>query len=197
MANLTATPGLDDVPQLETSTLALGGAGAIMNAQAQALLNRVEQHRSEADNPHGVTKTHVGLGNVDNTSDATKLAATIAALLAQNNTYTKAQRGAYVVLTSSAASIAVDLALSNNFAHDLTENTTLAAPTNVVPGQSGIIRFKNHASAPKTLAFNAFWKFAGGTVPALTAANGAVDALSYVTSPDGAYAICSMLKDVK
>lgn len=43
MANLTATPGWDAVVQLETTTPALGGPGAIMNAQAQALLNRTEQ----------------------------------------------------------------------------------------------------------------------------------------------------------
>lgn len=42
MANLTPTPGWDDVPQLETTTLALGGASGPMNYQAKALLNRTE-----------------------------------------------------------------------------------------------------------------------------------------------------------
>jgi hypothetical protein len=41
MANLTPTPAWTDVFQLETTTPALGGAGGVMNAQAQALLNRV------------------------------------------------------------------------------------------------------------------------------------------------------------
>lgn len=40
MANLTPTPGWDDVPQLETTTPVLGGPGGVANAQAQALLNR-------------------------------------------------------------------------------------------------------------------------------------------------------------
>ena len=40
MANLTPSPVNSDVPQLETTTVALGGAGAPMNTQAQALLNR-------------------------------------------------------------------------------------------------------------------------------------------------------------
>lgn len=34
-------------------------------------------HDVRTDNPHGVTKTQVGLGNVDNTSDATKNAASV------------------------------------------------------------------------------------------------------------------------
>lgn len=40
MTNLTPNPSNDDVVQLETSNFALGGPGAVMNLQAQALLNR-------------------------------------------------------------------------------------------------------------------------------------------------------------
>ena len=51
--------------------------------------------------------------------------------------WTKAQRGAVVALISTASSVAVDLSLANNFSHAVTEQTTMAAPTNVVAGQSG------------------------------------------------------------
>lgn len=47
MANLTPTAGWDNVPQLETTTLATGGAGGPMNTQAQALLNRTEKLNAE------------------------------------------------------------------------------------------------------------------------------------------------------
>lgn len=40
MANLTPTPGWNEVFQLETDTPVLGGAGGVANSQAQALLNR-------------------------------------------------------------------------------------------------------------------------------------------------------------
>ena len=40
MANLTPVNSFDNVIRLETNTIALGGVGGIMNAQAQALLNR-------------------------------------------------------------------------------------------------------------------------------------------------------------
>jgi hypothetical protein len=40
MTNLTPVPGMDNVPQLEVTTPALGGPGGPMNSQAQALLNR-------------------------------------------------------------------------------------------------------------------------------------------------------------
>lgn len=93
--------------------------------------------------------------------------------------YTKAQRGTAVSLTSSSASIASDFANGNNFTHTFTENTTLANPTNLVAGQSGVIVFTQHASSPKTLAFGSYWKFPSGTVPTVTATNSAVDVLAY------------------
>jgi hypothetical protein len=103
--------------------------------------------------------------------------------------------GAVTALTSAAASIAIDLATSINFSHTLTENTTLAAPSNPVAGQSGVIVFTQHASAPKTLAFNSFWKFGGGTVPTLTATNSAVDVFTYYVV-NGSFAVCAMINGV-
>lgn len=93
--------------------------------------------------------------------------------------YTKAQRGTPVALTSSSNSIATDASLGNYFTHTFTENTTLANPTNLAAGQSGVIVFTQHASSPKTLAFGSYWKFPGGTAPSVTATNSAVDVLAY------------------
>ncbi len=92
--------------------------------------------------------------------------------------WTAAQRGVPVALTSSAASIAIDLNLANNFTHTTTENTTLAAPSNPVAGQSGVIVITQGAAA-KTLAYNSFWKSPSGTPPVLTSAANSVDLLSY------------------
>lgn len=111
-------------------------------------------------------------------------------------TYSAAQRGGVTALTSSGASIAIDLAATNNFSHTLTENTTLASPSNAVAGQSGVITLTQHASSPKTLAYNAFWKFAGGSVPVLTATNSAVDVFAYYIE-SASRATCQLIKDVK
>ncbi len=43
----------------------------------RALSSTLSTHTSDTSNPHSVTKTQVGLGNVDNTSDATKNAASV------------------------------------------------------------------------------------------------------------------------
>jgi hypothetical protein len=110
--------------------------------------------------------------------------------------YTKAQRGTPVALTSSSASIAVDFSLSNNFTHTFTENTTIANPSNMVAGQSGVIAFTQHASSPKTLAFGSYWDFPGGTVPSVTASNSARDQLVYYVE-SSTLITCRLLADVK
>lgn len=95
------------------------------------------------------------------------------------NQWAGAQRAGTTTLTSSSASIAVDMALNNDFKHTFTENTTLANPSNAVEGQSGAIRFTQHASSPKTLDFGTSWKFPGGTEPSASATNSAADTLYY------------------
>ena len=52
MANLTESPVYESgVPQLETNTIAIGGPGGVMNAQAQALANRTKFLKDVLDSP--------------------------------------------------------------------------------------------------------------------------------------------------
>lgn len=50
--------------------VSVASAAAVTAAQSD-----IDTHEARTDNPHSVTKAQVGLGNVDNTSDATKNAA--------------------------------------------------------------------------------------------------------------------------
>jgi hypothetical protein len=111
------------------------------------------------------------------------------------NAFTGAQRGTVTALTSSSASIAINLATNNNFSHTTSENSTLASPSNATAGQSGVITITQGATA-RTLAYNSFYKFAGGTVPTLTATVGAVDVLAYYVE-SASRATCQLIKDVK
>lgn len=101
------------------------------------------------------------------------------ALLAGAQTFSGAQKVTATAITSTGASIASDFSVNNNFTHTLTENTTLANPSNPVAGQSGSVQFTQHASSPKTLAYGSYFKFPGGTAPTLTATNSACDTLFY------------------
>jgi hypothetical protein len=121
--------------------------------------------------------TLAGYNYVTSSSLATTLAGYAKLAVAQS--FTKAQRVTPVSLTSSAGSIAVDFALSNNFSHTLTENTTLANPSNIVAGQSGQITITQHASAAKTLGFGSYWKSTDGSTPAVSTTVSSVNLITY------------------
>ncbi len=117
---------------------------------------------------------------VNQTAGAEPTTGTLAQTIDANGrvTVNNSSNGALTALTSSAASIAVNLNLANNFTHTTTENTTLANPTNMTAGQYGVIVITQGAT-PRTMAFGSYWKFAGGTAPSLTATASAVDVLAY------------------
>jgi hypothetical protein len=110
-------------------------------------------------------------------------------------TFTAAQRGAYVTLTD-AATIAPDLSLGNQFQVTLGGNRTLGAPTNVVAGQSGVIRVVQDGTGSRTLAYNSVFKFPGGTALTLTTTANAVDLLVYHVESTTRIAI-NFIRDVK
>ena len=111
------------------------------------------------------------------------------------NSFAGAQIGSVTALTSSGSSIAINLATNNNFSYTTVENSTLAAPSNPVAGQSGAITITQGAT-PRTLAYNSFYKFAGGTIPALSTTAGAVDLLVYYVE-SSSRATCQLIKDAK
>jgi len=95
--------------------------------------------------------------------------------------FTKGQSGAVTALTD-ASTITPNFANSNNFSVTLGGNRTLANPSNIVAGQSGIIVITQDSTGSRTLAFGSYWKFAGGTAPTLSTAANAVDVLAYYTN---------------
>lgn len=93
-------------------------------------------------------------------------------------TFTAGQRGGVSALTS-ASTITPDFAVSNNFSLTLDTNATLANPSNLVAGQSGIIVITQDATGSRTLAYGSYFKFPSGTAPTLTTTANAVDVLFY------------------
>lgn len=176
-------------------------SGAAFRAELNTILQSIATNNSGAAQPT-ITfanqwwyDTTLGLLKKRNAANSAWIVQDPLALLSAAQSFTKAQRGTPVALTSTAASIAIDLSLANNFTHTTSENTTLAAPSNAVAGQSGIIVITQGAIA-RTLAYNSFWKFAGGTVPTLTATIGAIDVFSYFIE-SASRATCSLLGDTK
>ena len=100
-------------------------------------------------------------------------------LLEQAQTFTKAQRGTITALTDG-ATITPDFSASNNFSVTLGGNRTLANPTNIVAGQSGVIFVLQDGTGSRTLSYGSYWDFPGGTAPTLTTAASSIDLIAYV-----------------
>ena len=98
--------------------------------------------------------------------------------LAITQSFTKAQRGTITSFSSSSGTATPDFAAANNFSITLSENTTLANPSNLTAGQSGVI-FITQDSTARTLSFGSYWDFSGGNPPTISTGSGAVDALAY------------------
>ena len=100
------------------------------------------------------------------------------AVLNVAQSYTAAQRGTISALTDG-ATITPDFAVANNFSVTLGGNRTLANPSNLTAGQSGVIVVTQDGTGSRTLAFGSQWKFSNGTAPTLTTTASAVDVLAY------------------
>lgn len=100
------------------------------------------------------------------------------ALLDVAQVFTKGQAGQITALVD-AATIAVDLADSNNFSVTLGGNRLLGNPTNIVPGQSGVIVLTQDGAGSRLLSFDTYWKFANGAAPSLSTGPASVDYLTY------------------
>ena len=110
---------------------------------------------------------------------ATQLAAKASLDTAQ--TFTKAQRGSVTTLDDSSGTITADFSSTNNFTCTLSgTGRTLANPTNVTAGQSGVIILRQDGTGSRTITtYGANWKFAGGTHPTLSTGANDIDVLSY------------------
>jgi len=128
------------------------------------------------------------------TSDVTVTlpdATTTLAGLGVAQSYTKAQRGTPVPLVDG--TVAVDLSLGNNFTLTLAEDSTLSAPTNATAGQSGVIVVTQDGTGNRTLGYNTAYKFAGGSVPTVTATANAVSVLAYYVESSSRITVTSLL----
>ena len=95
------------------------------------------------------------------------------------NTYTGAQIGSITTLTDG-ATITPDFSANNLFTVTLGGNRTLANPTNITAGQSGVIFVVQDATGSRTLSYGSYFKFPSGTAPTLTTTANATDILAYV-----------------
>jgi hypothetical protein len=104
------------------------------------------------------------------------------------NEWSKAQNFNEAALTSSSNSVAWNLTTAQTAVHVLTENTTIAAPSNMKAGGTYILRVVQAAGA-YTLGWNAAFKWGAADTPAEPAANGDVCIFSFYSDGSSMYGV--------
>ena len=145
-------------------------------------------HTSNINNPHNVTKSQVGLGNVDNTSDSLKPISIATQnsldgkLSASGGTMTGAITGLKETSVTMGAND-INLSLGNLFTKTITGATTLSVSNVPVSGtaQSFILELTNGGVG--TISWWSGVKWAAGVAPTLT--TGGVDILGFYTYDGG------------
>ena len=84
-----------------------------------------------------------------------------------------------VALGNVSGSTTLNFTQGNNFSMTLTGSATLANPTGVTTGQSGVILIQENGTGGYTVAWGANWDFASATAPTLTTTANALNALPY------------------
>ena len=102
------------------------------------------------------------------------------ASLSSVNAYTAQQYAPFATLTSASGAIAWNLDTAQNASYTATENSVVAAPTNIRNGGTYIFAFTQHATSAKTLGWNSAFKWVGGVVPVATTTLNATDIYSFI-----------------
>lgn len=154
-------------------------AGATVGADFYIIQNTTAQATSSV---LGIMKLYTDLtaNNADGsvTQAAINTALALYAKLAVTQSFTKAQRVAQVALTS-AASIDIDLSLSNEFTLTPASSFTLINPTNIASyvGQHFTIVI-TQANAGYLMSLGSYWKSSDGTAQTISTTVGAVNTMA-------------------
>lgn len=96
------------------------------------------------------------------------------------NLYVQGTAASNIVgLGTTNATTTLNFAQGNNFSMTLTGSITLANPTGVTTGQSGIILIQQDSVGSRTVGFGSAWDFPSQTAPTLSTGANAVDAITY------------------
>lgn len=186
------------VPEMRLYTGSAWVAAYVSGASYLLTANNLSELAATA----ATARTNLGLGSIA-TQAASNVAITGGAVNGTTVGATTASTGAFTTLSASGtatlngtvignknaympplaltdgATITPDFSLDNNFTLTLGGNRTLANPTNLNAGQSGVIFISQDGTGSRTLAYGSSWDFPSQTAPTLTTTANAVDVLVY------------------
>ena len=115
-----------------------------------------------------------------------------------NNTklYLNGNAASNIVTLTDGATITPDFTLGNNFQVTIAATRTIANPTGVTTGQSGVIFIQQDGTGGYTCAWGTSWDFASATAPTLITTANALNALPYFARSTTSIVVGSVISGI-
>jgi hypothetical protein len=104
--------------------------------------------------------------------------------------------GNVVGLGSTSGTVTLDFTQGNSFSMTLTAATTLANPTGVTTGQSGVLLIQEDGTGGYAVAWGSSWDFASSTAPTLDTTANALNALPYFARSTTSIVVGSVISGI-
>jgi len=151
-----------------------------------------------------VTATEFDITGSSNTLNASGLNVGVATVtqLGINTTtiptklYVQGNAASNIVTLTDGATITPDFTLGNNFQVTIAASRTIANPTGVTTGQSGVIFIQENGTGGYTVGWGTSWDFASSTAPTLITTASALNALPYFARSTTSIVVGSVISGI-
>jgi len=110
--------------------------------------------------------------------------------------YVQGNSAGNIVTLTDGATITPDFSLGNNFQVTLGGTRTIANPTGVTTGQSGVIQIQEDGTGGYTVAWGTSWDFGSSTAPTLITTANALNALPYFARSTTSIVVGSVISGI-
>lgn len=110
--------------------------------------------------------------------------------------YVQGNSAGNIVTLTDGATITPDFSLGNNFQVTLAGTRTIANPTGVTTGQSGVIFIQEDGTGGYTVGWGTSWDFASATAPTLITTASALNALPYFARSTTSIVVGSVISGI-
>jgi hypothetical protein len=101
-----------------------------------------------------------------------------------------------IVTLTDGATITPDFTLGNNFQVTIAASRTIANPTGVTTGQSGVIFIQEDGTGGYAVGWGTSWDFASSTAPTLITTASALNALPYFARSTTSIVVGSVISGI-
>jgi len=110
--------------------------------------------------------------------------------------YVQGNAASNIVTLTDGATITPDFTLGNNFQVTIAASRTIANPTGVTTGQSGVIFIQENGTGGYTVGWGTSWDFASSTAPTLITTASALNALPYFARSTTSIVVGSVISGI-